>query len=123
MSDNVSCDRLACWPVLSGLRRNDHLIVRMWQKREHTHCMLLILMAEGLIPWGLFVGWFRLGLGIGCVVVGVVNMWLLPTPDRIRNLLPGLVIFDPLGPLLRSSWVPVGCCGLTIVALGSVGLA
>ena len=87
MSDHVSCDRLACWPVLSG---NDHLIVRMWQKCDFTHCILLILMAEGLIPCGMLVGWSRLGLGIGYVVVGVVDTWLLLMPDRIRNLLPGL---------------------------------
>ena len=62
VSDHVSYGRLARWPILSGLRRNDHLIVRMWQKREHTHCMLLIRMAEGLIPWELLVGCFRLGL-------------------------------------------------------------
>ena len=85
--------------------------------------MPLILMAEGLIPWGMFVGLFQLGLGISCVVVGVFDTWLLPTPDRIRNLLPGLAIFDPLGLSLRSSWVPVGCCGLAVVALGSVGSA
>ena len=68
-----------------------------------THCMLLILMAEGLTPCGMLVEWSRLGLGIGCVVVGVVDMRLLPMPDRIPNLLPGLTIFDPLGPSLRSS--------------------
>ena len=62
VSDHARCDRLAYWPSLSGLLRNDHLIVRMWQKREHTHCMLLIRMAEGLIPWELLVGCFRLGL-------------------------------------------------------------
>ena len=49
-------------------------------------------------------------------------MWLLPMPDRIRNLLPVLAIFDLLGPLLQLSWVPIGCCGLAIVVLGSVGL-
>ena len=43
-------------------------------------------------------------------------------PDRIRNLLPVLAIFDLLGPLLQLSWVPIGCCGLAIVVLGSVGL-
>ena len=85
--------------------------------------MLLILMAEGLTPCGMLVEWSRLGLGIGCVVVGVVDMRLLPMPDRIPNLLPGLTIFDPLGPSLRLSWVPVGCCGLAIVAPGFVGLA
>ena len=76
VSDHASCNRLACRPILSGLRRNDHLIVRTWWKRERTHCMLLILMAEGLTPWGLFVDCFQLGARTGCVVVGVVGMWL-----------------------------------------------
>ena len=53
VSDHASCDRLARRTILSGLRCNDHLIVRTWRKREHTHSMLLILMAEGLTPWGL----------------------------------------------------------------------
>ena len=65
VSDHASCDRLACRPILSGLLCNDH-----------TRDMLLILMAEGLTPWGSFADCFQLGLGIGCVVVGVVGMYL-----------------------------------------------
>ena len=56
------------------------------------------------------------------LLFGVVNMWLLLTPDRIRSLLPGLAISDILGLLLQSSWVLVGCYGLAIVVQGFVGL-
>ena len=66
MSDHVSCDRLACRPILSGLCRNDHLLVGMWRKCKRTHCMLLILTVEGLILWGSFVDCFRLGAKPGC---------------------------------------------------------
>ena len=76
VSDHASCDRLACWPILSGLQCNDHLIVRAWRKLEHTHCMLLILTAECLRPQGSFADCFQLVEGIGCVVVDVVGMQL-----------------------------------------------
>ena len=76
MSDHATCARLAYRPSVSGLLRNDHLIVRMWRKRGHTRGMLRIPMAEGLTPWGLIVDCFQLGARIGCVVVGVVGTWL-----------------------------------------------
>ena len=48
----------------------------MWQKRGRTRGMLRIPMAEGLTPWGLTVGRYRLELKTDYVVVGVVGKWL-----------------------------------------------
>ena len=76
MSDHATCARLAYRPSVSGLRRNGHLIVRMWRRGVHTRCMLLILRVASLTPWGLAVGRYRLELKIDCVVVGVVGKWL-----------------------------------------------
>ena len=76
MSDHATCARPAYRPSVSGLRRNGHLIVRMWRRGVHTRCMLLILRVASLTPWGLAVGRYRLELKIDCVVVGVVGKWL-----------------------------------------------
>ena len=76
MSDHASCDCLACWPILSGLQYNDHLIVRAWRKLERIRCMLLTLMVGCLRPWGLVADWFQLVEGIGYVVVDVVGIGL-----------------------------------------------
>ena len=43
-------------------------------------------------------------------------------PDRIRNLLPVVAIFDLPGPLLLPSLALVGCYLLAIVVLGAVVL-
>ena len=100
MSDHVTCARPASRPSVSGLSRNDHPIVRVWRKRVRTRCMPLILRVARLTPWGLVVGRCWLELKIDCVVVGVVDNWLLLMPDRIRSLLPEPAIFGPPGPLL-----------------------
>ena len=75
-SDHASCDCPAYRPSVSGLPRNGHLIVRMWQRRVHIRCMPLILKVASLTPWGLTVGRYRLELNINYVVVGVVGKWL-----------------------------------------------
>ena len=76
MSDHANCDRRAYRPSVSGLPRNGHLIVRMWQRRVHIRCMPLILKVVSLTAWGLAVGRCRLELKINYVVVGVVGKWL-----------------------------------------------
>ena len=76
MSDHANCNRPAYRPNVSGLLRNGHLIVRMWWKCVHIHCMLLIPKVAGLTPWGLTVGRYRLELKTDYVVVGVVGKWL-----------------------------------------------
>ena len=76
MSDHANCNRPAYRPNVSGLLRNGHLIVRMWQKRVHIRCMPIILKVASLTTWGLTVGHYRLELKINYVVVGIVGKWL-----------------------------------------------
>ena len=76
MSDHVTCARPASRPSVSGLRRNDHPIVRVWRKGVHNRCMPLTLRVARLIPLGLVVKHCWMGLKNGYVVVGVVGRWL-----------------------------------------------
>ena len=74
-SDHANCARPTYRPSVSGLRRNDYLIVRVWRKRVHTRCMPLILRVARSTPWGLVVERCWLELKIDCVVVGVAGSW------------------------------------------------
>ena len=76
MSDHANCDCLASRLSVSGLPRNGHLKVRMWQKGVRIRCMPLIPRVASLTPWGLSVVRCRLELKIDYVVVGVVGKWL-----------------------------------------------
>ena len=69
MSDHATCARPAYRPSVSGSRRIDHPIVRVWRKGVHTRCMPLILRVASLTPWGLVVGRCWLELKIDCVVI------------------------------------------------------
>ena len=76
VSDHASCDRSACWPILSVQRYNDYLIVRVWRRLERIRCMLPVPMAGCLRLWGLVAGCFLWLVEIDYVVVGVVGIVL-----------------------------------------------